>query len=59
MKDAINRIKREFEANPMLVIAAAAALVTATAKLMDANTRRVQAKTWALEVERRRMNDLT
>jgi hypothetical protein len=48
-----NNLKRQVEENPILAIAAAAALLTATSKLMDANTARTAAKTHAKEVARR------
>lgn len=55
MKKFIDNLKRQAEANPLLAIAAAAALFTATSKLLDANTARSAARTHALEVNRRIM----
>jgi hypothetical protein len=53
MHKFLENLKREAEANPILAIAAAAALFTATSKLLDANTARYAAKTHAAEVARR------
>jgi hypothetical protein len=49
----VQTLKRQAEENPVLVLGVAAALLTATAKLMDANTQRSYAKTHAREVDRR------
>lgn len=49
----VQNLKRYAEENPIVVVFAAAALITAGAKLMDANTQRSYAKTHAREVERR------
>ena len=49
----LTNFQRQAEENPVLAIAAVAALITATSKLMDANTARVAARTHALEVARR------
>jgi hypothetical protein len=59
LKTRYERIKTKtiqvFEEQPVAAIAAAAALLAAGAKLMDANTRRKNSKTWKDEVERRKM----
>lgn len=49
----VRNLVAQAEANPVLVLGVAAALLTATAKLMDANTQRSYAKTHELEIERR------
>jgi hypothetical protein len=49
----VQNLKRQAEENPVVVMVATAALLTATAKLLDANTQRSYAKTHAREVERR------
>ena len=49
-----DRIKKHFEENPILAIAAAGALLSGAAKLMNANTARHNSKTWKNEVDRRR-----
>lgn len=53
MKKFIDNLKRQAEENPLVALAAAAALFTATGKLMDANTARMAARTHAAEVARR------
>lgn len=59
MKERLERIKTRTleiaEQNPVACIAAAGALLAGGAKLMDANTRRKNAKVWKDEVERRRL----
>lgn len=56
MKKFLDNLKAQAEANPLLALAAAAALFTATSKLLDANTQRSYAKTHALEINRRIIN---
>lgn len=53
MEKFVANLKAQIEANPIVAIGVAAALLTATSKLMDANTQRSYAKTHALEVNRR------
>lgn len=48
-----NNLKAQAEANPVLVLGVAAAVLTASAKLIDSNTQRSYAKTHAREVDRR------
>lgn len=55
MKKYIDNLKRQAEENPLVALAVAGAVVTAAAKLMQANTERKNSNTWAKEVERRRM----
>lgn len=51
-----NNLKAQAEANPVIALFVAAAVITATSKLLDANTQRSYAKTHAREVDRRIMN---
>lgn len=53
MQKFIDNLKRQAEENPILALGVAAALFTATSKLLDANTARMAAKTHAAEVARR------
>lgn len=53
MNRFIDNLKAQAEQNPVVVLGVAAALFSSTAKLMDANTARVSAKTHAREVDRR------
>ena len=53
LKNAQLRIKQAWDENPLAVIAVGALAVTAAAKLMDANTNRVNAHAWKKEVDRR------
>lgn len=56
MNKFLNNLKAQAEANPLVAMAAGAALLTAASKLLDANTARIAAHTHALEVQRRIMN---
>jgi hypothetical protein len=56
MKKFTDNLKRQIEENPIVALAVAAAVITATSKLLDANTQRSYAKTHALEVQRRILN---
>jgi hypothetical protein len=47
-------LKRQVEENPLVAATIGAGLLTAFSKLLDANTRRKNSKTWSREVERRR-----
>ena len=49
----LDKIKTKIEENPVLAIGAAAALLTATSKLIDSGTQRKYAKIHSLEVNRR------
>ncbi len=53
IQTGIDKLKQAFAENPIAVIGVAALAATAGSKLMDANTRRKSAKTWAREVDRR------
>jgi hypothetical protein len=55
MKKFIDNLKRQAEENPVYVLLAGAAVITAMSKLLDANTSRSYAKTHAREVDRRLM----
>jgi nanoRNase/pAp phosphatase (c-di-AMP/oligoRNAs hydrolase) len=55
-KRFFQNLKRQAEENPLMAIAITAGLLTATSKLMDANTARMSARTHLLEVERRIRN---
>lgn len=55
MNKVTNKIKQVWEENPVIVVAVGAAAVKAVAALMDANTRRQNAKTYEMEVQRRIM----
>jgi len=56
MKKYLEELKFQAQQNPLPTAAVAAGLIIAISKLMSANTERQNAKTWAKEVERRRMN---
>jgi len=56
MKKYIDNLKRQAEENPLLAAGIAIAAVTAVTKLMQANTEHNNSKSWAKEVDRRRMN---
>lgn len=47
------KLKEQVEDNPLLAAGAAAALLTGISKLLDANTKRQNARTWKKEVNRR------
>lgn len=49
----VQTLKRQAEENPVYVLFAAAAVATAAAKLLEANTQRTYAKAHAKEVARR------
>jgi hypothetical protein len=51
-----NNLKRQAQENPLLALAVATALLTATAKVLDANTQRKNSKAWNKEVDRRVAN---
>lgn len=60
MKDDVkrfyNNLKRQAQENPMAALAIGAFVITATAKLIDANTQRQNSKAWNKEVDRRVAN---
>lgn len=57
MQKFYNNLLHQAEAQPLVAIGIGVALLTACAKLMDANTARVAAKTHAAEVARRIAKD--
>lgn len=56
MQKFIDNLKRQAQENPVVALAIGAAVITATAKLMEANNDRKKTQTWEREVERRIMN---
>lgn len=56
MKKFTNKLRTQIEENPMAAIAVTAVAITAIAKLTNAHTEHMNSKTWAKEVDRRRMN---
>lgn len=57
MNKAIDKLKEAWNENPLACIAIGALAVTATAKLMEANTHRASRRTWEREVDRRIQNN--
>lgn len=47
------KLKQQVEDNPLFAAGVAAGLLGGAAKLLDANTKRQNAKTWRREVKRR------
>lgn len=47
------KLKQQVEDNPLFAAGVAAGLLTGVSKLLDANTKRQNAKTWRKEVNRR------
>lgn len=58
MKQFYNNLKRQAQENPVAALAVGAVVVTATAKLLQASTERNNSRTWAKEVDRRRMSSV-
>lgn len=56
MKKYLEELKFQAQHNPLATAVVGAGLIVAISKLLNANTERQNAKTWAREVERRRMN---
>jgi hypothetical protein len=56
MKKFIDNLKIQAQENPVVAVLVGAAGITAITKLMQANTERANSKSWAKEVDRRRMN---
>lgn len=48
-----NKLKTQAQENPIAAIVVATLVITATSKLMDANTSRKNSKAWNKEVDRR------
>jgi hypothetical protein len=55
MNKALTKLQEAWEDNPLAVIVVASVAATATAKLLEASTSRVNARAWAKEVDRRAM----
>lgn len=55
LKPFFTRLKQQTEENPLLALTVVTGLTIALTRLMQANTERRNANTWAKEVERRRM----
>jgi hypothetical protein len=55
MKKYIDNLKYQAQQNPLVAAGIGASLILAISKLLQANTNRKNANTWASEVERRRM----
>lgn len=51
----LTKLKQQTEENPLLALTVVTGLTIALTRLMQANTERRNANTWAKEVERRRM----
>ena len=56
MNRFLENLKKQAQENPVLALAAAAAVLTATSKLMQANNERSNSRTYRLETERRIRN---
>lgn len=55
MNKFVENLKRQCEENPLVAVGVAAAALTAVAKLTQSANETRNSKTWAREVERRRM----
>lgn len=55
MKKYIDNLKLQAEENPLVAVGIGATLILAVSRLLQANTNRKNALTWAAEVDRRRM----
>lgn len=53
MNRFIENLKKQAQDNPIVAIAVGAALLTATSKLIDANTQRTYARAHTREIDRR------
>lgn len=58
MNEFLTNLKRQAEENPMIALAAGAAVLTAITKFVGANADRRNSRAWVKEVERRRMKDI-
>lgn len=56
MKQYLEQLKLQAQTNPLGVAAVGAGVIVVITKLINAITERQNSKTWAREVERRRMN---
>lgn len=57
MNKFLDNLKRQAEENPVLALGVAAALITATSKLIDSTANAKNSRAWAQEVQRRAMKD--
>jgi hypothetical protein len=57
MKRYLDRLRVQAEENPILALGAGAVAITALSKLISAGTEARNSRSWAKEVDRRRMND--
>ena len=57
MNEFLTNLKRQAEANPMLALAAGAAVMTAVTKFLGASVDARNSRVWAREVSRRAMKD--
>ena len=53
MEINLDNLKRQFEENPVFVIGATAALLTAVSQLLNATTNARNSRIWSKEVNRR------
>lgn len=53
MNRFVENLKKQAQENPIVAVGVAAALLTATSKLMEANTQRTYAKAHVKEIDRR------
>jgi len=58
MEKFLNNLREQAEANPVVALGAAAVLITAISKLVEASTNSRNAKAWTAEVQRRAMKDM-
>ena len=56
MNRFLENLRRQAEENPILALGVGAAVATAASKLLHSATETRNSKTWAKEVDRRRMN---
>jgi hypothetical protein len=57
MNEFLTNLKRQAEENPMIALAAGAAVVTAIAKFLSAGSEARNSRAWAKEVKRRTRKD--
>lgn len=58
MNEFLNNLKRQAQENPMLALAAGAAVLTVVTKLLGAGVDARNSRVWAQEVSRRTMKDV-
>ena len=57
MNEFLTNLKRQAEENPMIALAAGAAVITAIAKFLGASSEARNSRSWRKEVKRRTMKD--